>query len=341
MNRLKELRKKRELTLINLSKELEIPRSTLSRYENGDSEPKQDTWEQIAEYFDVSVAYLMGIEESTSSSKNRLKEVLDIKDLTIEQLNMQSNIPLNTLENYLNNSIEPSPDTLEYLAQLLNVSPGYLSGKSDTLKSYNEIRYEHSDPVKIGKLIQFTRKIFFSSPKEFSRMLNDRLSLYLKEPENESVSEEDIHNWEEGKSLPSYVQLHAIAQLSNIEFDKFLSGNITKKYNIVVIKNMLKNIVGEINEDSLSNLVNALNDSTVINFGVADLVQMYTHNQNDTYKIKNKETLLKYLAERQDMLYQFIEEKNIPAEILMDLEIEANSITEDLKKQNIYDSIFL
>ncbi|EGP4742925.1 helix-turn-helix transcriptional regulator [Enterococcus durans] len=60
MNRIKELRKEKKMTLIDLSNELNIPKSTLSRYENGDSEPKKDTLEKIANYFEVSVAYLLG-----------------------------------------------------------------------------------------------------------------------------------------------------------------------------------------------------------------------------------------------------------------------------------------
>lgn len=337
MNRIKELRLKKGVTITKLSEDLKIPQSTLTNYENEKRYPKNtETWEIIADYFKVPVAYLMGIEE-----KNRLKEVLDIKNLTVEQLNKQSNIPVDTLKSYTDNSIEPSPDTLEYLAQLLNISPGYLSGKNDIPKSYNEIRYEHSDPIKIGKLIQLTRKTFFSTPKGFSKMINDRLSLYLKEPENEYITEEDINSWEEGKSLPSYVQLHAISQLSNIEFDKFLSGDIIMRYSAVTIKNILTNMLGEIDKKPLNDLINALNDSTIINFGVADLVQMYTHNQNGTDVIKDKQSLIKYLSQRQDMLYKIAAEENLPDELRIDLGIEADSISEDLNRQQLYDSIFL
>lgn len=72
MNRLKELRKEKNITLVELSKELDIPRSTLSRYENGDSEPKQETWDKIAAFFDVSTAYLMGVSDQKMSSGKAL-----------------------------------------------------------------------------------------------------------------------------------------------------------------------------------------------------------------------------------------------------------------------------
>ncbi|MGL9969478.1 helix-turn-helix domain-containing protein [Enterococcus sp. DIV1420a] len=73
MNRLKELRKEKNITLVELSEELDIPRSTLNRYENEDSEPKQETWEKIANYFKVSVGYLMGVSEQRVSDEYALK----------------------------------------------------------------------------------------------------------------------------------------------------------------------------------------------------------------------------------------------------------------------------
>ncbi|MDT2831874.1 helix-turn-helix transcriptional regulator [Vagococcus carniphilus] len=71
MNRLKKIRNENSLTLMDLSKKLDIPKSTLSRYENGTSEPKQETWEQIADFFKVPVFYLRGItEEEVNEVKN-------------------------------------------------------------------------------------------------------------------------------------------------------------------------------------------------------------------------------------------------------------------------------
>ena len=67
MNRLKELRKEQGLTLAELSKKLEIPSATLSSYERGDREPKQETWQKLADFFGVSVPYLMGYVETDVS----------------------------------------------------------------------------------------------------------------------------------------------------------------------------------------------------------------------------------------------------------------------------------
>jgi transcriptional regulator with XRE-family HTH domain len=60
MNRLKELRKSRNLTQDEMAKKIRIPRSTYSNYESGKREPDYHTLEQITDYFGVSVDYLLG-----------------------------------------------------------------------------------------------------------------------------------------------------------------------------------------------------------------------------------------------------------------------------------------
>lgn len=75
MNRLKELRSARNLSLEALAEELstdtemKVNKMQLSRYERGENNPKAETWEYIASYFDVSVPYLMGYEESRNAEE--------------------------------------------------------------------------------------------------------------------------------------------------------------------------------------------------------------------------------------------------------------------------------
>lgn len=60
MNRIKQLRKNKRLTLAELSKKVQIPNNTLSQYENEKRKPKLETWQALADYFNVSVPYLQG-----------------------------------------------------------------------------------------------------------------------------------------------------------------------------------------------------------------------------------------------------------------------------------------
>ena len=67
MDRLKELRKKKHLTLKELGEQLKengvfISSDSLAKYERGDRKPKIDKLKALADFFDVSVSYLQGIE---------------------------------------------------------------------------------------------------------------------------------------------------------------------------------------------------------------------------------------------------------------------------------------
>ena len=57
--RLYELRKKRRMSQVRLGIELDIPQNTLSRYETGERQADYNTLIRIADYFNVSIDYLL------------------------------------------------------------------------------------------------------------------------------------------------------------------------------------------------------------------------------------------------------------------------------------------
>lgn len=68
MSNLKLLRKKKKLTLKELSNDLKrngivLSPDSLAKYERGEREPKLETWERLANYFSVSTPYLMGLSD--------------------------------------------------------------------------------------------------------------------------------------------------------------------------------------------------------------------------------------------------------------------------------------
>lgn len=60
MNRLKELRKQRKLTLDDIEAKTGIKRGTYSNYENNKTEPKNETWDKLADFYKVPVSYARG-----------------------------------------------------------------------------------------------------------------------------------------------------------------------------------------------------------------------------------------------------------------------------------------
>lgn len=84
MNRLNKMRIQNKLTFKELSEKLKekgikISPDSLAKYERGDREPKIDKWQALANFFDVSVPYLQGIDDkpNTEYSKDYIYKQLD------------------------------------------------------------------------------------------------------------------------------------------------------------------------------------------------------------------------------------------------------------------------
>ena len=58
--RLKELRTSKGLTMEQLAKEINSTRGTISNFENENKKPSLDMLIKLADYFDVSIDYLVG-----------------------------------------------------------------------------------------------------------------------------------------------------------------------------------------------------------------------------------------------------------------------------------------
>ncbi len=58
--RLKKLRKSRKLSQLKLALDMNMNQNTISRYENMDREADYETLVKFADYFDVSLDYLLG-----------------------------------------------------------------------------------------------------------------------------------------------------------------------------------------------------------------------------------------------------------------------------------------
>lgn len=58
--RLKELRKERKISQLKLAFDLNMNQNTISRYENLERQADYETLIRFADYFDVSIDYLLG-----------------------------------------------------------------------------------------------------------------------------------------------------------------------------------------------------------------------------------------------------------------------------------------
>lgn len=83
--RLKKLRNSKGLTQIELAQILNTSKSTISMYENGNRKPPLDVLEEITDFFNVDINYILGISDEEKIS-NTIKKTFD-KDSFVQQFN--------------------------------------------------------------------------------------------------------------------------------------------------------------------------------------------------------------------------------------------------------------
>ena len=81
MNRLKILRKEKKLSQDELAREIGVSKITVLRWENGERQIKPDKIQQLANYFEVSEAYLLGYDIGTKPTFDILGNIMNPKEL--------------------------------------------------------------------------------------------------------------------------------------------------------------------------------------------------------------------------------------------------------------------
>ena len=92
MNRIKELRQKNNLTLRGLGDKVNMSSSRISQYETGKREPKLETWNKLAEYFNVPTFYLMGLNRNDLKFPTKqeaidfIHKIMKAQNITVEDI---------------------------------------------------------------------------------------------------------------------------------------------------------------------------------------------------------------------------------------------------------------
>ena len=211
---LKLLRESKHKSQQDVCAALNIEQSTLANYENDKRVPKLEILIKIAEYYNCSVDYLLGLtdQEVPQNSNNphnslmldRLNFLLN-EDDNLEFYSSCSKIPMETIQKYMTGELEPTTYDLCKLIEVLDTSADYLFGKSDEahpalLKTYN-------------------------IDDAFSRILSEELGKNYLETEladNLDVSVSHIKKLLTGECIPSPDILEKIAQLLEKSTDYLL-----------------------------------------------------------------------------------------------------------------------
>lgn len=172
------LRKEKGMTQTELAKSIGIGRSALALYETEKREPDIDTLIKLADFFSVSVGYILGTEHLVEQSLNettikkkenssffddllkdtftsRLKKIINNKELSEDILADLLHMKKEKLQSYANGDCEPSLEDLISISKVLEVSIDYLLGQISVqgdklLHSFQRLTEDNQDII-IGK----------------------------------------------------------------------------------------------------------------------------------------------------------------------------------------------
>jgi transcriptional regulator with XRE-family HTH domain len=128
---LKTLRKINGLTQKELAEKLKIKQNSHSDWENGKSEPNIEMLVRIADYFDVSLDYLLGgkMKNITEEFSLCLKKLRMKRKLSQKQIAEELKISQQQYSKWEGGIITPNAETLVRLADYFDVSVDYLLGR--------------------------------------------------------------------------------------------------------------------------------------------------------------------------------------------------------------------
>lgn len=160
MNRIKELRKEKGVSLKELSDEIGISSATLSRYETDKRKPKIENWQKLADYFQAPVPYLQGIGTSRGEMLEFLIELYWRYALeTDEKYWIDED---GTISNFLEYYVLTSED-YDKITSFMRADGGGFETDEDTKKANIVLRKRFSNEILFlndyNKLASITEKL--------------------------------------------------------------------------------------------------------------------------------------------------------------------------------------
>lgn len=137
-HRLKELRKDKGLTQADLAKVINTNQSQYGKYENGKTNLSIENSKILADFFGVSIPYLLGLDDNPNlvdpfkKVPNRIGELIDSSTKTLKQISKEVGINYETLSAYKRQIRYPKKQNALILADYFGVSISYLLGLDDT-----------------------------------------------------------------------------------------------------------------------------------------------------------------------------------------------------------------
>lgn len=250
MNRLKELRQEKKLSQKEIAETLGFSLRSFQRMENGENQIKPEKAQQLADYFGVSVGYLLGysdvrfeLEQIEKAIKNRLMD----SESTINKDVFENTLKIVELARFLDLDLDTITSLYFYNCEISKVKT-----LNDLFDFFDSEAHGYMELLSIVEPYQADEII-----QEISKLgdYKEELSLYL----DKVRAEEDFLNVTgypisiEADEIPNNVV--KINRIENTLSDKELMALPPQKR-----KEYLKNFFDEVN-DALSSLTDNIDDA--------------------------------------------------------------------------------
>lgn len=123
--------KESKKSLTEISHETGISYSTLGNYNQGTRTPKKENAKILADYFGVSIPYLLGLDDIFEKPPTRIRELIIKSGKKLKEISKEADIPYGALSSYNQGIRTPKKENAIKLANYFGVSVPYLLGRDD------------------------------------------------------------------------------------------------------------------------------------------------------------------------------------------------------------------
>ncbi|MEN8904762.1 MAG: helix-turn-helix domain-containing protein [Clostridiales bacterium] len=196
-DKLKELRLEKKMTQEELAKIFNTGKATISHYEGNRRLPDVNTILRYADFFNVSLDYIMGkdkqkaspekelfeiclsgqkVKEEMSIFSERLKELMFQRDLTAEAVSKEIQLEKSEFIRVANGSNVPTPAIVKKIAAVLNTTADYLFGIVD-VSEYEEKSKDNDSEILSPDYVEVAKSA--QDKKVPAKILSDFIKIYI------------------------------------------------------------------------------------------------------------------------------------------------------------------
>lgn len=135
MNKIKEARKAAGLSQKYVALALGVAGPSVSNWESGKTQPTPDNLKALANLFNVSVDYLLGLNDASPTMITRLRDLRESHGVRQSEVAEAINCSQAVYSRYENGERTPSPDTIKALANFFGVTVDYLLGVDNPISA--------------------------------------------------------------------------------------------------------------------------------------------------------------------------------------------------------------